>query len=108
MITNTSALCIPINSAAHILLRESNHDKEEHVLKLQMVQNNGYVFLLPDSDTRYSQLFCEQVTFPNSQCSEPPRPGRDLLPESPNQVRSKTEHEDEVTYQQDIWRVMIL
>lgn len=55
-----------------------------------------------------SQLFCEQVSFPISQSSKIPRPGRDLLSESQNQVRSKTQHEDEVTSQQDIWRVMIL
>lgn len=31
-----------------------------------------------------------------------------MLLKSQNQVRSKTEHEDEVTSQQDIWRGMIL
>lgn len=51
---------------------------------------------------------CDQVSFPISQRSKPLRPGRDLLPKSPNQVRSKTEHEDEVTSQQDIWRGTIL
>lgn len=55
-----------------------------------------------------SQHYCEQVSFPASQCSKPLRPGRDLLLKSQNQVRSKTEHEDEVTSQQDIWRGMIL
>lgn len=55
-----------------------------------------------------SQLFCEKVNFPKSQCFKPLRPGRDLLLKSQNQVRSKTEHEDGVTSQQDIWRGMIL
>lgn len=54
------------------------------------------------------QLFCERVTFPIYQRSKPLKPGRHLLPEYQNLVRSRTEHEDEVTFQQVIWTAMIL
>lgn len=54
------------------------------------------------------QLSCERVTFPIYQRSKPLKPARHLLPEFQNQERSRTEHEDEVTYQRVIWAVVIL